>query len=140
MDCCHLIWYESHSAIIGGKFLFTLEILFVKAVRKLCSDMGWFAVTWSLNEFLPVIIGGKWLFTWRYLYFKRAGNLCSTWNGLLPLDLKLISSSYYSREISIYIKKSFSYDSWNNMQLHAMIHCLLIWNEYHPGIIGGNIY
>ena len=47
MVCCHLIWYEPHTIIIGGKYLFTLGNLFVKAAGMLCSNMGWFAVIWS---------------------------------------------------------------------------------------------
>ena len=59
MVYCHLIWYEPHTVIIGGRYLFTFGNLFVKTAGKLCSNMGWFAVTWSDMDLIQLLLEGN---------------------------------------------------------------------------------
>ena len=59
MLCCHLICYEPHTVIIGGKCLYTLGNLFVKTAKKLCSNLGYFAVAWSDMNLIELLLEGN---------------------------------------------------------------------------------
>ena len=87
MVWCHLIWYKPHTFIIGGKYLCTFGNLFVKTAGKLCSNMGWFAVTWpDMNLKQLLLVGNISVHLEMYL-LRQLENCAATWDGLLSLDL-----------------------------------------------------